>query len=791
MKNFENLTISDYIDIARRRIWYVVTTTTLVAAGTVLFALRLPAIYKSETTIAISSRFLPENYMPTIDRQTITDRMDFARQQLQSRTFLEGIVEEFHLAGPDGVEKAAEVIRNKIEITVLTANTFKLGFPAADPFSAQAVTKRLTERIIQLNDSFRKEKVQVADQFLEEQLEQAGNELSEAERKLLQLRNGAFPGVTTDVVTPDVVRDLQAQLAKLDAQVESANDQRKVLQRRLEEHRQLKIALNASSPPPPPAAHTESTTAAAIETPPPSPLETELANRQAQLAAASVRYTPRHPEVVRLTQEVRELEGLVRQFKAAAEAAKAAAAATATAEAAKAASIQVQAAKEPKPEEKPRPFLSEFNLSLDTVPAEVQLQIDQLDRDVSKLKQGREPLQARIAAYQNRLNPPAPVAEELARLTRNYDEARQHYNVLAEKRSNSKMAATADSSDNNEMFKVIDAAFLPRQAIGPNRRLIAALGGAAGLVLGFGIAFLREFTDSSLHTEDELAAAIKLPILASIPTVDEKRTRKRKSASVLRLQEHKGGSGHSPLRHVDNKITDAILNPSCSAREHYRFLHSQLLAMQRKKHLKTILISSSGAGEGKTFSACCIAGMLAQEPGKQVLLIDADLRRSTATTVLGTPSREGKNLGAILRGRSKVEESLERCEDLNLYFLSSGPMSSNPGELLSSAHIELVLRECAESFDWVIVDTPPILGAADVNLMAPFCDAILLVVQSGKTPLKVIKDSIKRVGREQICGVILNRVKVARYGSYYDAYYRQPLNESSQRNSNLQLREGI
>src|SRR5438309_497156 len=192
---------------------------------------------------------------------------------------------------------------------------------------------------------------------------------------------------------------------------------------------------------PPPAAHTESTTAAAIETPPPSPLETELANRQAQLAAASVRYTPRHPEVVRLTQEVRELEGRVRQFKAAAEAAKAAAAATATAEAAKAASIQVQAAKEPKPEG--RPFLPEFNLSLDTVPAEVQLQIDQLDRDVSKLKQGREPLQARIAAYQNRLNPAAPVAGELARLTRNYDEARQRYNVLAEKRSNSKMAATA------------------------------------------------------------------------------------------------------------------------------------------------------------------------------------------------------------------------------------------------------------------------------------------------------------------------------------------------------------
>ncbi len=787
MKNFENLTISDYVDIARRRIWYAVITTILVVAGTVVYALHLPAIYKSETTIAISSRFLPENYLPTIDRQTVNDRMDFVRQQLQSRTFLDGIVEEFHLAGPDGVEKTSEVIRNKIEITVLTANTFKLGFPATDPLSAQAITKRLAERIIQLNDSFRKEKVQVADQFLEEQLQQAGRELSEAERKLLQFRNEAFPGVTTDIVTPDVLRDLQAQVAKLDAQVEGANEQRKALQRRLEEHRQLRIALKATSPPPPPSTHAEPSTPAIIETPPPpppSPLETELANRQAQLAAASIRYTALHPEVVRLTQEVKELEGRVKQYRAAATAAAAASAA------AKAAAIQAaQAAKVPKPEETQRQFLPEFDLSLDTVPAEIQLQIDQLDRDIAKTKQARIPLQERVAAYQNRLNPPLAVAGELARLTRNYDEAKQRYNVLAEKRSNSKMAATADSSDNNEMFRVIDAAFLPRQAIGPNRRMIAALGGVAGLVLGFGIAFLREFTDSSLHTEDELAAAIKLPILASIPRVDEIRTRKRKSASVLSLQEHKAGSGTSPLPRVDSKIMDAILNPLCSAREHYRFLHSQLLAMQRKRRLKTILISSPSAGEGKTFSACCIAGMLAQEPGKKVLLIDGDLRRSTATTVLGMPFREGKNLGTILRGGSNMEESLERCQDLNLYFLSSGPMSTNPGELLSSAHIELLLRECAESFDWVIVDTPPILGTADVNLMAPFCDAILLVVHSGKTPLKVIKDSIKRVGREQICGVILNRVKVAGYDSYYDAYYKQALNEPLQQSSNLQLRD--
>src|SRR5207248_1144467 len=99
MKNFESLTVTDYIDIARRRVWYAVVITVVITAAAAVYTRGLPSIYKSETTSAISNRFLPENYLPTIDRSTSMDRMDFVRQHLQSRTFLEGIVREFQLAG--------------------------------------------------------------------------------------------------------------------------------------------------------------------------------------------------------------------------------------------------------------------------------------------------------------------------------------------------------------------------------------------------------------------------------------------------------------------------------------------------------------------------------------------------------------------------------------------------------------------------------------------------------------------------------------------------------------------
>jgi polysaccharide chain length determinant protein (PEP-CTERM system associated) len=773
MTNLENLTISDYIAIFRRRIWYVVVITILVTAGTVVYALQLPPIYKSETTIAMATRLVPEDYIRSLDRQTNADQMDFVRQQLQSRTFLQGIIQEFQLAapGPEGYSDGALLgVGKRIEIGILTTSSFKLAFTATDRNLAQAVTKRLAERVIQLNGSFRKEKVQTADQFLEEQLHEAQTALNSAEQKILQFKNDAFSGAAAENVTPDGLRDLQLQLNTLETKLENAKDERTALERRLADNRQLKLALEAPTPPAP--AVVPDTHAAPAPPPPPAPpsaVENQLAVKRGELAAASARYTPLHPNVLQLTLEVQQLEAaakkqqqqqqqqLLEQQQAQAAAAQAAAPA-------------VQA---PKDDSRDLPALIKF-AKVDLMPAEIQIEIDQMSRDIARMEKDKSILSARVAAYQTRLNPSPQVAQQQAELNREYDSAKQRYTYLSDKRLGAEMAARVDSNENNEVFRVIDPANLPLRPSGPNRRMFAGLGGLAGLILGLGFAFLRDCMDSTLHTEDHASAELNLPILASIPTIPEEEKGNGEEVPVSLVQTgNPDDPGDFSLLQSDGKIRNVILNPLCFEGEHYRLLQTRLLAMQQDKKLKSLLISSANPHEGKTFSACCIAGVLAQEPGKRVLLIDADLRRANATHMMGLANRtSAKTANAVLAGEEGLEESVLRCAELNLYFLPADTKAFNPAKVMSSHQLERVLRQAAQLFDWVIVDSPPILAVADANRMFPYCDGMLLVVHSGKTPMKLIRESIQRVGANRICGVLMNRVKTVQSSYYYGGYYQ-------------------
>ena len=160
MKNFQDLTVHDYLRILRRRIWYLAIPAIVVSIAAATYVWRMPSIYKSETTILVSDRLLPEDYIGSLVRQSISDRIEFAKQQLRSRTFVERIAQEFQLvSGGANSEAVLNTVINNTEITVLSPNVFKVGFYAADPNTSQAVTRRLAERVMQSNTALRQEKV--------------------------------------------------------------------------------------------------------------------------------------------------------------------------------------------------------------------------------------------------------------------------------------------------------------------------------------------------------------------------------------------------------------------------------------------------------------------------------------------------------------------------------------------------------------------------------------------------------------------------------------------------------
>src|SRR5262245_52538661 len=420
MKKFEDLTIGDYASIIRRRIWYLIITPVLVTFGTVAYVWQLPSFYKSETTIQMSGRLLPEDYIRSLDRQTTNERMDFVRQELQSTTFLGEIVKEFQLGRPDRMEEAVNGVRSNIEITILTPTAFKLAFLAVNPNLAESVTRRLAERLIQLNDSSRKQQVQVADQFLEDQVQQAAHELSQAEVKQLEFRNRAFPGLSQEVVNSDGLPDLQRQLASLETRLQNAVNTRKSLNQRLEEHRQVKTVMKPPAVPAAPLASVQS-----LQVSPPSYLEEKLAGKRSELAALSLKYTPSHPDVARAAREVQDLETLITQSRPTGHSRP---------------TGQSSPPVIPNEDRTRATIAPALDFSVDLVPAEIQLELDQVESEIATIEQAKRDLLGRISVYQSRLNPSPALAQQLAAMTRQHESARQRYNYLSDRKLSSEMA---------------------------------------------------------------------------------------------------------------------------------------------------------------------------------------------------------------------------------------------------------------------------------------------------------------------------------------------------------------
>jgi len=216
------------------------------------------------------------------------------------------------------------------------------------------------------------------------------------------------------------------------------------------------------------------------------------------------------------------------------------------------------------------------------------------------------------------------------------------------------------------------------------------------------------------------------------------------------------------------------MNPGTILGEQFRILRTRLSLLQKQNGIRTILITSTFPQEGKSFTSYALAGVIAQEPGKRVVLIDADLRKQGSGRDYGLKLGETAGTAQVLQETSDFRKSLLKSIDPEFWFLPSGMLPHNPSELLSSPEMEKMLRFAAEKFDWVIVDAPPALALSDPSLIAALCDTVVFVVRANSTPAKVAQETINKIGRDRICGIVLNRKKQLHSSrNYYQYYYYQ------------------
>lgn len=204
--------------------------------------------------------------------------------------------------------------------------------------------------------------------------------------------------------------------------------------------------------------------------------------------------------------------------------------------------------------------------------------------------------------------------------------------------------------------------------------------------------------------------------------------------------------------------------------EEFRTLRARLYKIREKHPLKTVLISSALPAEGKTFVAANLAQVIVRQHERRALLIDGDLRCSRLHEALGTQSSPG--LSDYLSGQADEYTVVQRSAQGNLFFIPGGKPAPHPNELLANGRMRQLLHKLGPLFDWIVIDSPPVLPVSDALLLADMADGILMVVRAKETPYPLAQKARGEFQDKPLIGVVLNHAMPAQsYYSYYSYGY--------------------
>lgn len=387
--------------------------------------------------------------------------------------------------------------------------------------------------------------------------------------------------------------------------------------------------------------------------------------------------------------------------------------------------------------------------------AAVRSQVDALSARIAALDQ----LRSRNAAELRNL--PTTEVEE-ARLAQQVQTLGKVGDQLREELQKARIAEAVEAGQ----VEIIDRAILPSVSVGTGRVRKVVFGLLLGLMLGGGTALLLDNLNTSITRREEVEQVLRVPGLATIPQLGS-RTNHTRLARVVAI-----GTGKEPARaHQTELVT--ISDFRSAGAEAFRTLRTNLIFSQVTDTLRSVVVTSSLPGEGKTTTAANLAVAYAQQ-GLQVLLIDCDLRRPRLHKVFELPASPGVTELAL--GHTALGEAVRRTSVEGLFLLPSGTLPPNPSELLGGARMRNTLQGLSQRFDLLILDSPPLHAAADAAIVGREVDGVLLVVRAGQTERGAAQQAVQQlvtVGA-RIVGAVLNDAdaKVPQYGGYYyNDYY--------------------
>ena len=472
--------------LCRRRWWLAVPA---FGVWTVVWAVTwfLPAVYRSETVILLEQQKVPEQYVIPNVSADLQDQLQNMTRQILARERLFDIMRDFNLyptlRGRVTDDETVERMRRDIQVELVQApnrsgnlSAFKVAYISKDPALAQKVTAQLTSLFIKENLKAREKLSTETTQFLDEQLKEADRRLTEQEAKVKEFKTqylGQLPEQAQFNV--QILSGLQTQLQQETDLLGRAKQQSTYYETL---RTQLRTQEGSAGP---------GKVAGGVA---PLSLDQELMRLRAHLADLLSHYTERYPEVRRTEEQIAKLEKLKQQDEDRIAAAPVSAATDETLHASSSTDMEVES----------------------------QLKANKVE--IENHQRSIQDLQMKIGEYRSRLNMTPMREQQMAGLTRDYEQSKKNYETLLAKRDQSGIATDLEKQQQGEQFKVLDPPNLPQKPFSPNRLKLDLIGLAAGLIVGAVSLAGAEMVDDRIYSKDELSAIVSAPVLAEIPPLN-------------------------------------------------------------------------------------------------------------------------------------------------------------------------------------------------------------------------------------------------------------------------------
>jgi capsular exopolysaccharide synthesis family protein len=385
--------------------------------------------------------------------------------------------------------------------------------------------------------------------------------------------------------------------------------------------------------------------------------------------------------------------------------------------------------------------------------------------DLAGVDARRQWLDSQVKSYQSGvLSAPTEQLEE-ERLVQDLENTRTLYNSFVQQSAIASIAEAFENAKLSGKFELIQPATRPLAPSKPNRPVLLLLATMAGMVVGAGTVLLVEHHDQSVKNAEEIESMLDLPVLGAIPRVAElERSRRRRSGG-------KGGAGLPATR--DHGLLHRLKVESPLGLE-FRRTYLKLSRLRGRELPRTLLVTSSTRGEGKTTTTACLAITLARELRQKVLLVDFDLRSPALHRALGLPSSSW-GLAQMLNHRHFDERFIRATVLPDLEFLPAGRSERPASELVDSESCEWFVREAAQRYPMVVIDSPPNLAVPDALILGRMVDGVIYVIKAGSTIRKAAEYGVRvqRESRENVLGVLVNdsgEVLPHYYGYRYNYY---------------------